>query len=32
MQTFFDPLMEPSLQTNSSPAQCDTPPLPPEQG
>ena len=31
-QNFFDPLIEPSLQTNFPPAQCAMPPLPPEHG
>lgn len=30
--TFFDPLIEPSLQTKFVPAQCATPPLLPEHG
>lgn len=31
-QNFFDPLIEPSLQTCRAPEQWDTPPLPPAQG
>jgi hypothetical protein len=32
LQTFFDALTEPSLQTNRPAAQCETPPLRPEHG
>jgi len=32
VQIFFEPLIEPSLHTKSSPAQCATPPLLPEHG
>ena len=31
-QTFLDLLIEPSLQTNFSPEQCDIPPFLPEHG
>lgn len=31
-QIFFDPLIEPSLQTCKAPEQWDTPPLLPEHG
>lgn len=32
LHTFFEALIEPSLQTNWPAAQCEIPPLPPEQG
>ena len=32
VQAFFEPLIDPSLQTNSAPEHCDTPPLRPNTG